>query len=86
MSNPNDLSCQEVVELVTDYLEHVLLPQQQSLLEAHLAECNGCETYLDQMRQTITLLHQLHAEPATPVTRDNLLAIFRGWQQQESGA
>src|SRR4029079_12226379 len=49
------LPCHEVVEIVTDYLEGALTPDVEERVEAHLALCDGCPRYLDQMRATITL-------------------------------
>ena len=53
------LTCQEFVELVTEYLEGRLVVQERQRFELHLADCTGCTIYLEQMRQTIRLLHQL---------------------------
>lgn len=75
-------SCQEVVELVTDYLENVLLPEMRKRLEEHVAECPGCETYIEQIRQTISMLHQLAKEPVSPATKQELLQFFRSWKQE----
>ena len=55
----DDLPCQELVELVTDYLEGRLPPLERLRFEAHLAQCGGCRTYLEQMRQTIRALGRL---------------------------
>ncbi len=75
------LTCQEVVELVTDYLEHALLPQTQALFEEHLAGCDGCATYTNQIQQTILMLRQLTQEPIFPETRRELLEIFQSWKK-----
>lgn len=75
------LTCQEVVELVTDYLEHALLPRTQVLFEEHLVECDGCATYTNQIQQTITMLRQLTREPVFPETRRELLEIFQNWKK-----
>jgi anti-sigma factor RsiW len=79
---PEHLSCQEVVELITDYLEGALSPDTASLFEEHLNFCDGCEAYLDQMRATIAAVGQLHvAEQEMPAdTRDKLLTAFRHWR------
>jgi anti-sigma factor RsiW len=50
-----DLSCQELVELVTDYLEGALAHEELARFEAHLATCPGCEIYLEQVRTTIAI-------------------------------
>jgi predicted anti-sigma-YlaC factor YlaD len=63
MTNADDLTCQELVELVTEYLERALVLAQQARFEGHLAQCRSCRTYLEQMRQTIRLLALLADEP-----------------------
>jgi anti-sigma factor RsiW len=55
MSSVEALSCQELVELVTDYLEDALPSEERTRFEAHLAECGNCQQYLHQMRRTIEL-------------------------------
>ena len=59
------LSCQEVVELVTGYLEHTLDPHTHGLFEEHINFCDGCETYLDQMRDTIAVVGRSSKRPKT---------------------
>ena len=76
-----DLTCQELVELVTDYLEDALAPADRARFEAHLAGCPGCDRYVDQMRTTIALARDTRdAEPAPGVSE--LLAVFRDWKQR----
>lgn len=82
MVDPNDLGCQELVELVTDYLEDALPALERARFDAHLAECDGCDRYLEQMRQTIRLLGRLSAEQMTPEARARLLAEFRDWKRE----
>jgi predicted anti-sigma-YlaC factor YlaD len=74
------LSCQEVVELVTDYLENALLPEMRKRLEEHVAECPGCETYIEQIRQTISMLQQIAQEQVAPATKQELLQLFHSWK------
>jgi anti-sigma factor RsiW len=71
------ITCQEVVELVTDYLEGVLDPATCAELEAHLATCEGCATYLDQMRRTIRALGHVPVEALDERARAELLSAFR---------
>ncbi len=80
-SNQDELNCQEVVELVTDYLEQALLPEMKARFEEHVAECPGCDTYIEQVQQTITMLRKLAEEPMFPETKQELLEIFRNWKQ-----
>jgi predicted anti-sigma-YlaC factor YlaD len=77
------LTCQELVELVTDYLEGALDAEQQTRFEAHLAGCRGCTNYLEQMRQSIQLMGRLTEESLPTSARDELLALFRNWKENE---
>jgi anti-sigma factor RsiW len=76
-----ELSCQELVALVTDYFERALPAEDVQRFEAHLAECDGCQTYLEQMRQTIVLLGRLREEDVPPPARERLLVLFRDWRR-----
>ena len=80
-ANPNELNCQEFVELVTDYLEQALLPEKQAQFEEHIEECPGCDTYLEQVQQTIMMLRKLSEQQKFPETKQDLLKIFRNWKQ-----
>jgi hypothetical protein len=77
----DDLTCQELVELVTAYIEEALPPNEHARFEAHLAICTDCGVYLEQMRQTIGLLGTLTEATVSPQARDDLLAVFRRWKQ-----
>jgi len=79
--NMDELNCQEVVELVTDYLEQALLPEMKAAFEKHVAECPGCDTYIEQVQQTISMLRKLAVRPVFPETKEELLEIFRKWNQ-----
>ncbi len=74
------LSCRELVELVTDYLDGVLPEGERARFEAHIGGCDGCEVYLEQMRRTIELLGHLPPEALTPEAERELLEAFRGWR------
>ncbi len=73
------LSCQELVELVTDYLEGALSEEERARFEHHLSRCRGCTNYLDQMRQTIELTGTLRADDVSPEAEEALLRAFRDW-------
>jgi anti-sigma factor RsiW len=73
------LSCEELVELVTDYLEGRLARGERRRFERHMKECPYCRTYLDQMRQVIRTLGRLTEESISPRARDELLLAFRDW-------
>jgi anti-sigma factor RsiW len=75
------LDCDEFVELVTAYLEDGLDEGTRARFEHHLAECEGCETYLDQFRVTIDALGELPPESLSGDVRDRLLSAFRGWRR-----
>jgi predicted anti-sigma-YlaC factor YlaD len=83
MMNIDELTCQQVVELVTEYLEQTLSPQLRKQLEEHLALCPGCKTYVDQVKTTTVLLRTFAQEPVFPETKQELLAIFKQWKQGE---
>ena len=72
---PGGISCQEVVELITDYLDGKLDPQLVQKLEAHLQLCPPCVEYLNQVRTTSRLAAA--AELEVHPDRDALLALFR---------
>ena len=75
------LSCQELVELVTDYLEEALSAEQRASFEAHLEPCRGCTAYVEQMRATIELAGRLTPEDVSPEAEATLLAVFRDWKR-----
>jgi anti-sigma factor RsiW len=73
------MDCDELVELVTAFLDGALSVGDEGRFVAHLAECDGCETYLDQFRQTIQTLGRLPAESLSDEARAALLTAFRDW-------
>jgi anti-sigma factor RsiW len=77
-----DLTCREIVELVTDYLDERLPPDTRLAFEAHLNACPGCTIYLDQMRQTIRLTGALREEQLSPEVQRELIEAFRGWRNR----
>jgi anti-sigma factor RsiW len=81
MTFPDELSCRELVELVTDYLEDALSPAERVRFEEHLIACPGCQTYLEQMRQTIDVLGRVTEESLEPAAGDQLLDLFRNWKR-----
>lgn len=74
-----DMTCKELVELVTAYLDGALRGRQRRRFEAHLAGCNGCTRYMAQMRETIRVTGGLTEEQVTAEQREALVAAFRGW-------
>lgn len=75
-----DLTCRELVELVTDYLEARLSIEDRTRFELHLAYCAWCRTYLRQMQQVLETAGELTEESIAPEARDELLAAFRRWK------
>jgi anti-sigma factor RsiW len=71
------ISCQEVVEIVTDYLEGQLDEATRTELEAHLALCPGCDLYLEQMRATIDELGHVPVETLSEQAQADPMAAFR---------
>jgi hypothetical protein len=77
--SPDHITCQEVVELVTAYLERALPPDETTLFEQHLNLCDGCVTYVEQMRGTIAATGRIAEDDLLADARDRLLDAFRGW-------
>ena len=84
--NRDYLTCRELVELVTEYLEGALSARDLAIFEAHLLACPGCTAYFEQMRQTIKLVGKLSEESIPPQARDDLLGVFRNWKKANSDA
>jgi anti-sigma factor RsiW len=78
------LTCQELVELVTEYLEDEMTPEARGRFDAHLQGCEGCRRYVEQMRQTIALTGRLTERDVTPAAEQALLEVFRDWKRGES--
>jgi anti-sigma factor RsiW len=74
------LSCRELVELVTDYLEGALPDEHRLRFEDHIERCGGCRVYLEQIRETIVLLGRLPEDGLSPDGERELLEAFRGWR------
>ena len=85
MANAEDLTCAELVELVSDYIEGALALDDRVRFEEHLTICSGCANYLDQMRTTIALSGRLGVDDLTPEVRADLVDAFRGWCANSPG-
>jgi anti-sigma factor RsiW len=83
--NPDDLSCKELVELVTDYVEDRLPQPVRTRFEMHLSYCAPCRVYLAQMRETVNLAGRLSEETLPPGSKEALLEAFRGWKRGRGG-
>ena len=75
------MRCRELVELITDYLEGTLPASEHARFEHHLAGCDGCQAYLEQMRETIGALGRLPPESLSPEMERRLLDAFRDWHE-----
>jgi predicted anti-sigma-YlaC factor YlaD len=82
MITSNALTCKEVVELVSDYLEHALAPETRAQFEDHVAHCPGCTNYVQQVQKTIDMLHRLTEQPVFPQTKEELLQLFEQWKEE----
>jgi anti-sigma factor RsiW len=74
------MACQELVELVTDYLEGRLSPVDRERFDAHIADCDACTAYLEQMRKTLDALGRIPVESIAVDAREELLIAFREWR------
>ena len=74
------ITCREVVELVTDYIESALNADETALFEQHLNFCDGCLTYVDQLRVTIDAVGRIDEQDVPPEARERLLTAFRDWR------
>jgi anti-sigma factor RsiW len=79
-----EMTCQELVELVTEYLEGALPARDRARFERHIGECPYCDRYLDQMRITIRTLGRLAEETIAPEAREELLHAFRDWKRERA--
>jgi len=77
---PDQPTCREVVELITDYLEARLPLEARTRLEQHLVFCDWCRVYLEQIRQTIRVAGAVSEESFSPEKREELVRLFRDWK------
>ena len=80
VSAEEGLTCQELVELVSDYIEDRLESDERARFERHLGECEGCRAYVEQMRHTISLVGSLTLDSIGADVKERLLAAFRDWK------
>jgi anti-sigma factor RsiW len=76
-----ELSCREVVEILGDYLDGAMTPEDRIRLEEHLADCDGCTAYLEQLRVTIRLSGRLSEEAVASEAMAPLLEACRAWRR-----
>jgi anti-sigma factor RsiW len=75
-----ELTCQQLVEIITDYLEGAMPPRERERFELHLAACEGCQHYLGHLRRTIDTLGRMRAQALSDEARAHLLALFSSWK------
>jgi anti-sigma factor (TIGR02949 family) len=76
-----EFSCQEMIEVVTNYLDDAQAPHERQRFERHLSRCAGCTTYVDQMRETIRQTGVVREESLPPALRERIVAQFRTWRR-----
>jgi anti-sigma factor RsiW len=86
MTNSTGLTCQELTELITEYLEGALSAADRARFDQHLSDCRHCRAYLEQMRMTIATLGRLTPESIAPPVQDELLRRFRTWRAERGPA
>ena len=75
-----NVSCQYVVDVITDYLEKSMTLSMRVRVQIHVRLCQGCRNYVKQMKGTIRILQKLPAEPIPKTTREERLKWFRTWK------
>jgi anti-sigma factor RsiW len=75
------LTCRELVELVTEYLEDALAPVDRTRFEEHIMTCPPCRAHLDQMRRTLAVVGRLSEDSLSPEAERSLLSAFREWKR-----
>ena len=76
------LTCEELVEIVTEYLDGGLSDAERERFEEHVVVCSGCANYLDQIRMTIEIAGRVTVDDLMEETKTELLAAFRGWKRE----
>jgi anti-sigma factor RsiW len=81
MRKRRGITCREMVELMTDYLEGAMPRRLRGRFEQHLARCDGCTNALEQLRETVRITGTLTEEQIPEEHRARLLVAFRDWRQ-----
>ena len=74
------LTCRELIEIITEYLEGAMPPAERIRFEDHVRGCTGCTRYLAQMRVTIETLGEIGLENIQPAAKSELMSAFRDWK------
>lgn len=86
MFRRRQLSCQQMVELVTEYLDGVMEPRRRARFEAHLSGCDGCTNYVEQFRTTVSVVGRLEVDDVPEPVMAELVSAFRNWADDRNGA
>jgi predicted anti-sigma-YlaC factor YlaD len=78
------MTCTQLVELVTEYLEEALSQVDRVRFEQHLETCGYCRRHVDQVRRTIKIVGCVQHEPVAPERKQELLDLFRAWKQGDT--
>ncbi len=81
-----NFSCQEVANLMTDYLDGALSLSQRVRFHMHLGLCFACRNFLNQMKYTVATLQQLPPDPIPPPVKAELLRRFQDWHANHGTA
>jgi len=76
------MTCKELVDLITEYLEGALSPPDRLRFEQHVDRCSPCRVYVEQMRQTIGVVGKLSEDSIPPLTKELLLRVFEDWKRE----
>jgi hypothetical protein len=79
---PEQLACKQLVELVTEYLEEALTPDDRAKFEEHIKVCGHCREYLQQIQDTMNIAGAVPTQPPASETRARLLDIYREFLKQ----
>lgn len=79
----DELACRDLVERVTDYLEGVVGADEAARINHHLAGCDGCSAYLEQVRTSVRVSAALPREVPTARAEADLLGIYRAWKAEQ---
>jgi anti-sigma factor RsiW len=85
MFRRRQFSCQQMVELVTEYLDGVMEPRRRARFEAHLAGCDGCSNYLEQFRTTVAVVGRIDVADVPESIMNELVSAFRTWTDDRGG-
>ncbi len=84
-ADEKEMACKELVDVLTDYLDGSLSPDDRQRLEAHLEECPYCVNYLAQMKETIDAMGGVRLASLAPERQEEVLEAFRGWEDRNGG-